>query len=130
MDPLARLEEAAARVLGRTLSAATPRVETAAAGLLDLAPGGRGGAFSSAAESPCGSQVLGEGPSEEETFYDNASDVSMLEVRLPQPPSFKIMLSATSSGGYLLWSSLIGADQVGSTYDIHVLGFSAWAVIG
>ncbi|CAL8464664.1 g4199 [Coccomyxa elongata] len=78
MDPLARLEEAATRVLGRTLSAATPRVETAAAGLLDLAPGSRGGAFSSAAESPCASQVLGEGPGEE-TFADNASDVSTFE---------------------------------------------------
>lgn len=42
-DPLASLEEVAARVLGRTLSAATPRAESAAAGLLGLAPLGRGG---------------------------------------------------------------------------------------
>lgn len=88
MDPLARLEEAATRVLGRTLSAATPCVETAAAGLLDLAPGGRGGAFSRAVESPCASQLLGEGPGEE-AFPDNASEVSTFEVGLFEAASFK-----------------------------------------
>ncbi|EIE19065.1 hypothetical protein COCSUDRAFT_48997 [Coccomyxa subellipsoidea C-169] len=76
-DPLASLEEAAARVLGRTLSAATPRAESAAAGLLDLAPfGQRGGPFSSSRPgSPSVGSVsqIGGGSGGDEAFPDTAS---------------------------------------------------------
>jgi hypothetical protein len=72
-DPLASLEEAAARVLGPTLSAATPRAATAAAGLLDLAPSGRRGGPFARRDPDTPSVGSAGGGSGEGAFLDTAS---------------------------------------------------------
>ena len=92
-DPLASLEEAAARVLGRTLSAATPRAATAAAGLLDLAPSGRRGRPFARGDPDTPSVGSAGGGSGEGAYLDTASGDDF-EV---WPLSFITFLSVLSS---------------------------------
>ena len=102
-DPLASLEEAAARVLGRALSAATPRAATAAAGLLDLAPSGRRGLPFAKGDPDTPSVGSAGGGSGEEAFQDTASGDGF-EVRPLSFIMFPSILSTLAIGSPRLYT--------------------------
>ena len=86
-DRLSKLEEAAARVLGRSMSVTTPRVADAAAGLLHLVqPDGGTEAYSGSPPSVGSASDLTTETDLGDSPDDDSSDADFMVQPLSQPP--------------------------------------------